>query len=452
MNSSRVLVVTKTGKSKIPDSLDSIFKSYLHCTIDQIAFENIKEYIKRDYRVFLTIFLGNPFEDNKKIGRESLQLVTSPKILMIENKDDESISLLNDFDDILFPPISSQEVLFRISRLIRKIEFSAIRKNLIQELGIRGIIGRDKSFLDAVQKIPKVADSEASILILGETGSGKSVFSRAIHYLSSRANSAFIPIECCSIPNHLLENDLFGHSKGAFTDAKTNKMGIVVQADGGTLFLDEIDTLNLEAQGKILHLIEDKHFRPIGHSKMFTANVRIIAATNRDLNELVNKGKFRQDLYYRLNVKLRIPPLRERKADIPILANYFTQKQNSLTDESNKWLSNSAMQLLLEYDWPGNIRELENAIQQAFLFSESNVIQATDFDFPSISTEINPCSFSEAKQLAIESFEKDYIKSMLLLNKGNITAAAREAKKDRRDFGRLVQKYNLEPENYKAIF
>jgi two-component system, NtrC family, response regulator GlrR len=452
MNSSRVLVVSKSGRLKLPDCLDSIFKNYLHCLIEQIPFQDIKDFIEKDKKIFLTIFLGNPFDDNTQIGRDSLQLIHTPKILMIEDKDDESISLLNDFDDILFSPITDQEVLFRISRLIRKIEHSAIRKNLIEKLGIRGIIGKDDAFLDAVHKIPKVADTEASILIFGETGSGKSVFARAIHYLSSRAKNAFIPIECGSIPNHLLENDLFGHSKGAFTDAKTNKMGIVVQADGGTLFLDEIDTLNMEAQGKILHLIEDKHYRPIGHTKMFTANVRIIAATNRDLEELVKEGKFRQDLYYRLNVKLRIPPLRERKTDIPILANFFIQKQNTATKEGSKWLSNSAMQMLLEYEWPGNIRELENVIQQAFLFSESNVIQSTDFDFLSKSKGKNPTSFSEAKRLAIESFEKEYLKSMLLLFNGNISAAAREAKKDRRDFGRLVQKYNLEPENYKAIY
>lgn len=452
MNTSRVLLVTREKGCDIPHSIIDALRNKLGCELVQIPYEQLEDRLNEPESYFLTIFVGNPYRENIKIRRPLLQKIVSPKILLLQEDDDKSVSLINDFDDILFPPTNSQEILFRISRLIRNGEFSNVKKNLIQELGIKGIIGRDKNFLAAVQKIPKVADSDASILILGETGSGKSVFSRAIHYLSNRANKPFIPIECGSIPNHLLENDLFGHSKGAFTDAKSNKMGIVVQADGGTLFLDEIDTLNLEAQGKILHLIEDKHFRPIGHTKIFQADVRIIAATNRDLEQLVKEGKFRQDLYYRLNVKLRIPPLRERKTDIPLLANYFMEKQNATSGSIKKRLSGAAMQLLLDYDWPGNIREMENAIQQAFLFSESNIIQPTDFDLPIVCKSESATSFSEAKRLAIESFEKEYIRSMLLLHKGNISAAAKEAKKDRRDFGRLVQKYNLQPEQFKVAF
>jgi len=242
-----------------------------------------------------------------------------------------------------------------------------------------------------------------------------------------------------------VENELFGHMKGAYTDARSNQLGVVAEAEGGTLFLDEIDALNLEAQSKLLRLLQDKTYRPLGHSKTKQADVRMVVASNVDLKKKIEENEFRQDLFYRFSVPLHLPPLRERKEDIPLLSDHFIKKYGQENGISRKSFSKSAAQKMLLYEWPGNIRELENIIQQAILLTRSPVIPPDNVYLPiSIENNTSPVkSFAEEKKRVIEAFEKNYITQLLIEYDGNISHAARKANKDRSDFSKMVKKYNL---------
>ena len=234
------------------------------------------------------------------------------------------------------------------------------KKNALQKLGMADLIGQDPVFLEAAGKIPLVADCDATVLITGETGVGKEVCAHAVHYLSKRADKPFVPVNCGAIPLNLVENELFGHRKGAFTDTHGNQQGLLAEAEGGTLFLDEIDSLPQDAQSKLLRLLQDKTYRPLGETKSVRADIRIIAATNADLRQKAQAGAFRMDLFYRFSFTLLLPPLRDRRTDVPVLAEYFLEKHGKEYGRGRKTLSAAALQKLLSYHWPGNIRELQN--------------------------------------------------------------------------------------------
>jgi DNA-binding NtrC family response regulator len=321
------------------------------------------------------------------------------------------------------------------------------QKNALQKFGMADLIGQAPAFLEAVGKIPLVADCDATVLITGETGVGKEVCARAVHYLSKRAGKPFVPVNCGAIPTNLVENELFGHRKGAFTDAHGNQQGLLAEAEGGTLFLDEIDSLPLEAQSKMLRLLQDKTYRPLGETKSVRADIRIIAATNADLRQKAQAGAFRMDLFYRFNFTLLLPPLRERRTDVPVLAEYFLDKHGKEYERGKKTLSPAARQKLTSYHWPGNIRELQNIIQQAILLTPEATIPAENINLPVTVRPHNSqkLSYSEAKRKVIEEFEKSYITQLLISSGGNITRASSEAGKDRKDISRLVKKHNIDP-------
>lgn len=321
------------------------------------------------------------------------------------------------------------------------------KKNALQKLGMADLIGQDPVFLEAVGKIPLVADCDATVLITGETGVGKEVCARAVHYLSKRAGKPFVPVNCGAIPMNLVENELFGHRKGAFTDAHGNQQGLVAEAEGGTLFLDEIDSLPMEAQSKLLRLLQDKTYRPLGETKSVRADIRIIAATNADLRQKAQQGAFRMDLFYRFSFTLLLPPLRERRTDVPVLAEYFLEKHGKEYERGKKTLAPAALQKLLAYHWPGNIRELQNIIQQAILLTPAAEIPPANINLPDAAPAPPPdkMSFNEAKRRVIEEFEKNYITQLLISSGGNITRASSEAGKDRKDISRLVKKHNIDP-------
>ncbi|HEX9429917.1 MAG TPA: sigma 54-interacting transcriptional regulator [Candidatus Bathyarchaeia archaeon] len=308
-------------------------------------------------------------------------------------------------------------------------------------------MGESECFLRAIEKIPRLAYADATVLILGETGTGKELFARAIHYLSSRQGKPFIPLNCGALPDQLFENELFGHAKGAFTDASSAEKGLLAEAEGGTFFLDEIDTLSPPAQIKLLRFLQDQQYRPLGSSKSLRANVRIIAATNTDLRQSVEARLFRKDLYHRINVlSLSLPPLQQRLEDIPLLAALFLDRYRNQYGRGPFHLSRDALQRLLGYHWPGNVRELEVVIQRAVIMACSPTICADDIDLPLPYQQgvLERISFREAKANAIKQFERAYLTSLLSTCAGNITHAAKAAGKERRALQRLLRKHGLD--------
>lgn len=335
--------------------------------------------------------------------------------------------------------------------------------------------GQSPAFRSALALLHQCARVDATVLVCGETGTGKELAARAIHYLSPRRHGPFVPINCGALPDSILEAELFGHTRGAFTDAKTDSLGVIGQAQGGTLFLDEIDSLSPRAQAAILRFAQDRSYRPLGSPQIRQADVRIVAATNADLTELATLGRFRQDLLYRLNVlSVPLPPLRERQDDVVVLAQAFVQRlvrqygtpARVLSPGSTEWLKQARA-------WPGNVRELEHLIHRAFLLSTGTQVmlpgQAAagrpsspdEARMPaSVSTEAlasspegdcqplpRGCSlaaFAEAKAQAIEAFERRYLTAVLSQAGGNLSLAARMAGKERSRFCRLVRKHGLQ--------
>jgi len=307
------------------------------------------------------------------------------------------------------------------------------------------LIGRSPSFLAALLLIKKYAGCDATVLIEGETGTGKELAARGIHYLSRRRNLPFIPLNCGAIPENLVESELFGHARGAFTDAKEARTGLIAQAKGGTLFLDEVETISPRAQVALLRFLQDKEYRPIGGAPVTDANVRIVAASNADLKGLVNQGSFRIDLLYRLDVlSVHLPPLRDRGGDAALLAGVFVERLNRQSQGPPKALHADAARVLDTRPWPGNVRELENLIQREYVLATGDTIEISDpgGDAPDDErTATEP--FRVAKARAVAHFERTYMSALLVRTHGNLSLAARLAGKDRSDIGRLVRKHGL---------
>lgn len=366
--------------------------------------------------------------------------------VMEDVKAEEAVELLNlGIDDFLTPPLKSVDVLPRIWRILKKKSpGETLLHNLKRKIGLQPLVGKSPCFEAEVGKIPLVAKCDASVLICGETGTGKEIFARAVHYLSPRAAKPFIPVSCGAIPVDLMENELFGHARGAYTGAAEFQPGLIREAEGGTLFLDDIDCLPLLAQVKVLRLLQEKEYRELGSTKVRQADIRLIAATNLDLERAVREGKFRQDLYYRLNIiPLALPPLRERMEDILLLARHFLDKYSTELNKPVQDFSPEAMQRLLVHDWPGNVRELENVIERAVIFSRQSFIQKADIQLPPSGPSPQE-SFKTAKAKAVEQFERKFIQGLLLANGGNITQAARAADKNRRAFWELIRKHKID--------
>jgi two-component system response regulator GlrR len=285
---------------------------------------------------------------------------------------------------------------------------------------------------------------------LGQSGTGKELFARAIHYLSSRHTHPFVAVSCGSIPVDLLENEMFGHKKGAFTGATTSQFGLISEAEGGTLLLDEIDCLPLLAQSKLLRFLQEGEYKPLGSSKVQHANVRVIAASNIDLERAVKEGKLRQDLYYRLNIaRVNLPALCDRRDDIPLLAEHFLAKYAHEFGRCVLKLSEAAMRRLIFYDWPGNIRELENTIERAVMLTEQEQISDTEILLP-VTVAVEDESFQAMKAKVITQFERTYIQNLMINYHGNVSQAARAAKKNRRAFWELIRKHNLEVQTFRT--
>ncbi len=351
-------------------------------------------------------------------------------------------------DDFMFGPPRQREFCERVRRLLGASarELESIGNKLAREMGFAQLVGKDPAFLRTVSQIPLLAASDAPVLLLGETGTGKELCARALHHLSVRRNFSFIPVDCGALPEHLAENELFGHTRGAFTDAHTEQKGLAGMAEGGTLFLDEVDSLSLTVQAKLLRFLEQRSYRSLGADRFTNANVRLLAASNRDLEALVREKHFRSDLYFRLNVlQLSLPALRERPLDIEVLAKHFLESLPRPIGAPPKVFSPGVLRMFQQYRWPGNIRELFNVVQRAIVLSAGHQILPAHITLPgSAGTDTSaPTGFRQARAYAIASFERLYVEKMLRKHRGNITHAALEAHKDRRAFGRLAKKYSL---------
>jgi DNA-binding NtrC family response regulator len=314
------------------------------------------------------------------------------------------------------------------------------------------MIGNSPEFDVVAKRIERIARADASVLIHGETGSGKELVARSIHQSSVRHEGPFVAVNCGAVPDGLVETELFGHARGAFTDAKEPRPGVIAQAHGGTLFLDETDTLSMKAQVTLLRFLQDLRYRPVGSACEISSDVRVIAASNQDLHTLVDDGRFRRDLLYRLNIfEVWIPPLRKRPDDIEPLANHFIEMFGDKYGLHGRHLHPDTLRWLREQDWPGNVRELENWIHRELLLADGDEIRADVGAEPGTALQVEPASAPDlrsAKARALAEFEAAYLTRTLATAHGNVTAAAKLAGTERRAFGKLLKKYKIDKSHY----
>lgn len=313
-----------------------------------------------------------------------------------------------------------------------------------------GLVGQSPAFLTALAQIRRMAGSDAPVLVEGETGTGKELAARAVHYWSVRDTGPFVPVNCGALPDHLLEAELFGHERGAFTDAKLTRRGLIAEANGGTLFLDEVDSLSAKGQVALLRFLQDLRYRPLGTSRELSANVRVVAGTNQPLAGAINVGRFRSDLMYRLKIlHLELPPLRERSGDAELLAEHFVGQLCARYRLARKRFDPAALAWIRAGTWPGNVRELENWVHRALLMADGPTIRV-DADAeaapagPGALAIAGVDNFKRAKAAAVSRFERDYVLAVMRQSGGNVTRAAQIAGKERRAFGKLIKKLGID--------
>jgi transcriptional regulator with PAS, ATPase and Fis domain len=337
-----------------------------------------------------------------------------------------------------------------------EIENLHLRDQLRGAFGFENILGRSPALQQVLELVRKAARSEANILILGESGTGKELIARAIHANSRRATQPFVPVDCASLPENLLESELFGHEKGAFTGAVAAKQGLMEAAQRGTLFLDELGEIPLGLQVKLLRALQERRIRRVGGTKEIEVDIRIVSATNRDLRALANAGKFREDLFYRVNViDIALPPLRERSGDVELLATCFVRTYGERSQAKVRGFEPEALMALESYSWPGNVRELQNVIERACALAEGEMITlgelpqhlrtpATVLSKGTASTEpAVRLTLKEAKERWIGQLEAAYVTDLLKREGGNVSEAARKAGVDRKTLHRLLNKHAL---------
>ncbi len=347
--------------------------------------------------------------------------------------------------DYVTKPIKTEELALVVDKAVRdallRREVQQLRRAVREDYSFHQILGKSKAMREVFDLIRRVADSQTNVLITGESGTGKELAAKAIHFNSERRTGPFVPVNCAAIPETLLESELFGHMKGAFTDAKGDKRGLFEEASGGTLFLDEISELPVMLQAKLLRAIQEKEIRRVGSTKSVAVDTRIIAATNLALADEVKAKRFREDLYYRLNViEIRMPPLRERREDIPLLVDAFLKKCAEASKKTVKGLAESALALLMDYPWPGNVRELENVIERAVTLTRGEKVMPEDLP-PSIHGsrgDKKVIDDAADRTLPLEDVEKEYILRILDKTGGNKYQAAQLLGIDRKTLYRKL--------------
>ncbi|MEN6375158.1 MAG: sigma-54 dependent transcriptional regulator [Smithella sp.] len=351
----------------------------------------------------------------------------------------------------LTKPFDHRELLLQIKNGIEKSNLSRevkrLRNIINKDYIIENIVGRSNSMKQVFDLTILAAQSNTNVFISGESGTGKGMIARALHQLSDRKDKPFVSLNCASIPETLLESELFGFEKGAFTGAVNNKKGLFLQADRGIIFLDEISEIPLSMQGKLLKALEEKEFYPLGSQKPVKVDIRIVSASNKDIEKEVENGNFRSDLFYRIHViPIRMPPLRERKDDIPLLVEYFLGKSAAKMNKQIKSISPQALKKIMMYPWPGNVRELENVIECAAVLARDDVINEDMLVIQNPKMDEGVfLSFKESKN----DFERNYLMDLMKISKGNVSQAAKIAGKYRADLYALLEKHDLNPLDFR---
>jgi len=390
-------------------------------------------------------FLCVPIKEGRRVvGALSVDRGTSDHMPL-----EEDVRLLMVISSLIAQKVALLEKINREKNLLRQ-ENLRLRKELNKKYSFSNIIGNSRKMQEVFYLIIQVAKSGANVLLLGESGTGKELVANAIHYNSLRVEKPFIKVNCAALPANLVEAELFGYEKGAFTGATRQKEGKFELAHGGTIFLDEIGSLALESQGKLLRVLQEKELERLGGTRSIRVNIRLIAASNLDLRSAVEKGTFREDLFYRLNVyPIYLPPLREREADVLLLADYFLEKYGHEYGKDIKRISTPAIDALTQYHWPGNVRELENCMERAVLLCEDKVIHS--YHLPPTLQTAQETGTHQTRSLseAVERFEKELLVDALKSSRGNMRKAAKALKTTERIFGYKVRKYQIDARQYR---
>ncbi|RMG05175.1 MAG: sigma-54-dependent Fis family transcriptional regulator [Nitrospirae bacterium] len=358
--------------------------------------------------------------------------------------------------DYVEKPFRPDELVLLVKRALEKRSLRVENRKLREAVGggrhIKNIVSVSPAMEGIFRLIEAVSPTNSTVIVTGESGTGKELVARAIHFNSPRRDAPFVVVDCGSIPGELLESELFGYKKGAFTGAVSSRKGLIEEADGGTLFLDEIGNLPLHLQAKLLRVLQEREVRPLGDDRSVKVDIRVIAATNSDLKKMVKDGMFREDLYYRINIfPIHIPPLRERKEDVPVLADHFLRKYSQDLGKDKEGFTVEAMNILIHHEWSGNVRELENAVQRAILLSEGSRIGPEDLAFLSTDGEFGiPKDIEELKSLkrkirekSVAEIERRFVLNALRNNQWNVTRAAEAVGMLRPNFHALMKKHNI---------
>ena len=409
-----------------------------------------------------TIVLVDSASDVRDNFVDALASQSSPRLLAMEQTRPSEYDgrLVSQFQDFMSWPCSDFEVKYRLDRLFSTEQESGLpnTSEVCDRLSKLGMVGCSSVFIGAMQELFEFAKCDVPVLIQGETGTGKELAARAIHESSSRAARPFVSVNCGAIPDNLIENELFGHEKGAFTDAKDSQRGLVAQAHGGTLFLDEVDTLSPVAQVALLRFLETQEYRPLGGRGSKLSDARVVAATNAELEKCVERGKFRRDLLFRLDVcGVTLPPLRERGSDIELLTNHFLARYAEKYQRPQKTAHPGMLEWMREFKWDGNVRELDNLLHRLFLLSKTPQIFAPK-PMPGQSaascdrTRGLPWSkipYKQAKAEALGAFERSYLTWLMAETRGNLSLAARKTAQQRSSLRRLLQKHDIDKNVWK---
>lgn len=385
-----------------------------------------------------------------KLGNQVIGTLSADRLFSDRVSLEEDLRLLSIIGSMIAQAVrlrrSAQEERQRLME-----ENIRLQEELKERYRPANIMGNSKAMQAIYDLIAQVSKSEATVLIRGESGTGKELVAQAIHYESLRASKPFIKISCAALPETLLESELFGYEKGAFTGALSTRKGRFELASGGTIFLDEVGDFSPATQVKLLRVLQEKEFERLGGTQTIKVNVRVVAATNRDLEDMIERGEFRQDLYYRLNVfPIHLPPLRDRKADVLLLADHFVEKYSKANGKDIRRISTPAIDMLMAYHWPGNVRELENCIERAVLISNDDVIHGHHLP-PTLQTaEASGTRFEGDLQTTLDNYERELVLDALKSSRGNMAKAARSLGITERIMGLRVNKHGIDPRRFRT--